>query len=46
VLWDNRAVMHRGCRCDLRHIRDMRRITVLDPASIDERDCGEELQAA
>jgi alpha-ketoglutarate-dependent 2,4-dichlorophenoxyacetate dioxygenase len=46
VLWDNRAVLHRGCRYDLRQIRDMRRTTVLDPASIDERDCGEEQQAA
>jgi alpha-ketoglutarate-dependent 2,4-dichlorophenoxyacetate dioxygenase len=46
VLWDNRAVMHRGCRYDLRQIRDMRRTTVLDPASLNERDCGEELQAA
>jgi alpha-ketoglutarate-dependent 2,4-dichlorophenoxyacetate dioxygenase len=46
VLWDNRAVMHRGCRYDLRQIRDMRRTTVLDPASINERDCAEELQAA
>jgi alpha-ketoglutarate-dependent 2,4-dichlorophenoxyacetate dioxygenase len=42
VLWDNRAVMHRGCRYDLMQIRDMRRTTVLDMASIDERDCGEE----
>jgi alpha-ketoglutarate-dependent 2,4-dichlorophenoxyacetate dioxygenase len=46
VLWDNRAVMHRGCRYDLGQIRDMRRTTVLDPASVNERDCGEELQAA
>jgi alpha-ketoglutarate-dependent 2,4-dichlorophenoxyacetate dioxygenase len=46
VLWDNRAVMHRGCRYDLRQIRDMRRTTVLDPASVNERDCGEESQAA
>jgi alpha-ketoglutarate-dependent 2,4-dichlorophenoxyacetate dioxygenase len=46
VLWDNRSVMHRGCRYDLRQIRDMRRTTVLDTASIDERDCGEEQAAA
>jgi alpha-ketoglutarate-dependent 2,4-dichlorophenoxyacetate dioxygenase len=42
VLWDNRAVMHRGCRYDLSDVRDMRRTTVLDPASVDERDCGDE----
>jgi len=30
VLWDNRAVMHRGCRYDLTEVRDMRRTTVLD----------------
>jgi alpha-ketoglutarate-dependent 2,4-dichlorophenoxyacetate dioxygenase len=41
VLWDNRAVMHRGCRYDLSDVRDMRRTTVLDPASVDERDCGD-----
>jgi len=41
VLWDNRAVMHRGCRYDLGEVRDMRRTTVLDMASVDERDCGE-----
>jgi len=41
VLWDNRAVMHRGCRYDLTQVRDMRRTTVLDLASMDERDCGE-----
>ena len=40
VLWDNRSVMHRGCRYDLTHIRDMRRTTVLDPASLRERDCA------
>lgn len=40
VLWDNRAVMHRGCRYDLTEIRDMRRTTVLDLASVNERDCG------
>ena len=41
VLWDNRAVMHRGCRYDLGQVRDMRRTTVLDLASVAERDCGE-----
>ncbi|MGE4044518.1 MAG: TauD/TfdA dioxygenase family protein [Acetobacteraceae bacterium] len=40
VLWDNRAVMHRGCRYDLSQVRDMRRTTVLDPRSVHERDCG------
>jgi alpha-ketoglutarate-dependent 2,4-dichlorophenoxyacetate dioxygenase len=39
VLWDNRSVMHRGCRYDLSQVRDMRRTTVLDPASVFERDC-------
>lgn len=42
VLWDNRAVLHRGCRYDLSQVRDMRRTTVLDLASVNERDCGEE----
>ncbi len=42
VLWDNRAVMHRGCRYDLNHVRDMRRTTVLDPTSVDERDCEDD----
>ena len=42
VLWDNRAVMHRGCRYDLSHKRDMRRTTVLDPASIHEADCEDD----
>jgi alpha-ketoglutarate-dependent 2,4-dichlorophenoxyacetate dioxygenase len=40
VLWDNRAVMHRGCRYDLTQVRDMRRATVLDLQSMHERDCG------
>ena len=43
VLWDNRAVMHRGCRYDLSHVRDMRRTTVLDPASMNEPDCADDL---
>jgi len=46
VLWDNRAVMHRGCRYDLAQVRDMRRTTVLDLASIHERDCEEAAAAA
>ena len=46
VLWDNRAVMHRGCRYDLTQVRDMRRTTVLDLASLHERDCGEQAEAA
>lgn len=46
VLWDNRAVLHRGCRYDLTQVRDMRRTTVLDLASVHERDCGEAAAAA
>lgn len=46
VLWDNRAVLHRGCRYDLSQVRDMRRTTVLDLASVHERDCGDEAVAA
>ncbi len=42
VLWDNRAVMHRGCRYDFGHIRDRRRTTVPDLASLQERDCGDD----
>ena len=41
VLWDNRAVMHRSCRYDLGHVRDIRRTTVLDPLSVYERDYGD-----
>jgi alpha-ketoglutarate-dependent 2,4-dichlorophenoxyacetate dioxygenase len=46
VLWDNRSVMHRGCRYDLSQVRDMRRTTVLDLDSINERDCGETAEGA
>ncbi|HUB13037.1 MAG TPA: TauD/TfdA family dioxygenase [Acetobacteraceae bacterium] len=46
VLWDNRSVMHRGCRYDLSRVRDMRRTTVLDLASLHERDCDEAAAAA
>jgi alpha-ketoglutarate-dependent 2,4-dichlorophenoxyacetate dioxygenase len=45
VLWDNRSVMHRGCRYDLSQARDMRRTTVLDMASVHERDCGADAAA-
>ena len=37
VMWDNRAVLHRGCRYDLAFPRDMRRTTVEDTASLEER---------
>ena len=37
VMWDNRAVLHRGCRYDLAFPRDMRRTTVEDMASLEER---------
>jgi alpha-ketoglutarate-dependent 2,4-dichlorophenoxyacetate dioxygenase len=37
VMWDNRAVLHRGRRYDLSHKRDMRRSTTEDMASLDER---------
>lgn len=46
VLWDNRSVLHRGCRYDLATVRDMRRTTVLDPASMQERDCEDDAVAA
>jgi alpha-ketoglutarate-dependent 2,4-dichlorophenoxyacetate dioxygenase len=46
VLWDNRSVLHRGCRYDLSQVRNMRRTTVLDSASVFERDCGETAEAA
>lgn len=45
VLWDNRAVLHRGCRYDLAEVRDMRRTTVLDPDSVRERDSGADAPA-
>ena len=37
VMWDNRAVLHRGCRYDLAEARDMRRATCEDIASLDEK---------
>ena len=37
VMWDNRAVLHRGRRYDLSCKRDMRRSTTEDTASLDER---------
>ena len=46
VLWDNPAVMRRGCRYDLTEIRDRRRTTVLDPTSLRERDCGDDRDTA
>jgi alpha-ketoglutarate-dependent 2,4-dichlorophenoxyacetate dioxygenase len=42
VMWDNRAVLHRGCRYDLSYPRDMRRSTVLDTASLSEREAPPE----
>jgi alpha-ketoglutarate-dependent 2,4-dichlorophenoxyacetate dioxygenase len=38
VMWDNRAVLHRGCRYDLSFPRDLRRTTVEDTASLQERE--------
>ena len=38
VIWDNRAVLHRGCRYDLSFPRDIRRSTVEDTASVHERE--------
>jgi alpha-ketoglutarate-dependent 2,4-dichlorophenoxyacetate dioxygenase len=38
VIWDNRAVLHRGCRYDLGFARDMRRTTVEDTASLPARE--------
>ena len=46
VLWDNRSVVHRRCRYDLSRVRNMQRTTVLDPASVFERDCTETAEAA
>lgn len=37
VMWDNRAVLHRGCRYDLQFPRDLRRTTAEDTASLQER---------
>jgi alpha-ketoglutarate-dependent 2,4-dichlorophenoxyacetate dioxygenase len=36
VMWDNRAVLHRGCRYDVAEPRDMRRVTCEDMASLNE----------
>jgi len=36
VIWDNRAVLHRGCRYDLSFPRDIRRTTTEDMASLNE----------
>jgi alpha-ketoglutarate-dependent 2,4-dichlorophenoxyacetate dioxygenase len=36
VIWDNRAVLHRGCRYDLSFPRDIRRTTTEDLASLSE----------
>ncbi len=36
VIWDNRAVLHRGCRYDLSFPRDIRRTTTEDLASLNE----------
>jgi hypothetical protein len=33
--------MHRGGRYDLSQVRDMRRTTVLDLESVNERDCND-----
>jgi alpha-ketoglutarate-dependent 2,4-dichlorophenoxyacetate dioxygenase len=38
VIWDNRAVLHRGCRYDLSFPRDIRRTTTEDLASLSERE--------
>ena len=38
VIWDNRAVLHRGCRYDLAFPRDIRRTTTEDLASLSEPD--------
>jgi len=38
VMWDNRAVLHRGCRYDLSFPRDLRRSTTEDLASLQERE--------
>lgn len=45
VLWDNRAVLHRGYRYDFNHFRGMRRTTMLDPDSVNERDSGPDICA-
>ena len=39
VMWDNRCTMHRGTDFDdLRHVRDMRRVTVSDVANTCEQE--------
>jgi len=38
--------MHRGCRYHLSQVHDMRRTTVLDLASVNERDCKATAEAA
>lgn len=38
VMWDNRAVLHRGCRYDLSEPRDIRRTTTEDLNSLNEQD--------
>jgi alpha-ketoglutarate-dependent 2,4-dichlorophenoxyacetate dioxygenase len=47
VMWDNRAVLHRGCRYDLAEKRDMRRATCEDMESLREAEyAGEAPQSA
>jgi len=39
VMWDNRCTMHRGTAYDdLRHVRDMRRVTISDVANTCEQE--------
>lgn len=39
VMWDNRCTMHRGTHYDdLRHVRDMRRVTISDVANTCEQE--------
>lgn len=46
VMWDNRAVLHRGCRYDLSFPRDIRRTTTEDVASLDELEGPEDAPKA